>query len=311
MPFVGPLGAEAGARGPAPRGAQGARGRPAQGDPRRATRSARRPRWPTPPGTSTAGRATRTSSGHGADRRRPARHVQQRLGRPGRAGVLERDPARARSSTTSLGLGHPRDRRDLRRGRGPVRAQAAVGAERASAQPAGPGASSSRPCRATNEAMLGYAFDKETSPKGFELIRINAGAPGHHRAIPRPWADGELTPIQRFAGAFAAESPNATEWYFPRRLRLDVDAVSSLRQTKVSQAAGAARDARVGDRHPAVRVPDRPHARPRDPRRQAPAQARRGITTYRLALEHQPEPPRPAGGGAVAQLVPEDASCGS
>ena len=93
------------------------------------------------------------------------------------------------------------------------------------------------PVPATNEAALGFAFDKGTSPKGLELIRINAGtlAPSGN---PRPWQDGELTPIQRFARVFAAESPNATEWYFPRRLTLDVDAVSSLRQTKVAKLLG-------------------------------------------------------------------------
>ena len=93
------------------------------------------------------------------------------------------------------------------------------------------------PVPTTNEAALGYAFDAGTSPKGFELIRINAG--GLARAgNPRPWADGELTPIQRFASTFAAESPNATEWYFPRRLRLDVDGVSGLRRSKVTKLLG-------------------------------------------------------------------------
>jgi len=93
------------------------------------------------------------------------------------------------------------------------------------------------PVPATNEAVLGFAFDKGTSPKGLELIRINAGrlAPAGN---PRPWQDGEVTPIQRFAAAFAAERPNATEWYFPRRLTLDVDGVSSLRQTRVAKLLG-------------------------------------------------------------------------
>lgn len=93
------------------------------------------------------------------------------------------------------------------------------------------------PVPATNEAALGFAFDKGTSPKGLELIRINAGrlAPS---GSPRRWQRGELTPIQRFALVFSSERPNATEWYFPRRLTLDVDAVSSLRQTKVAKLLG-------------------------------------------------------------------------
>lgn len=89
----------------------------------------------------------------------------------------------------------------------------------------------------TNEAFLGYAFDRDTTPPGFDLIRINAGrlAPS---GDPRPWEDGNLTPIQRFATVFGSERPNAIDWYFPRRLRLDVDATSPLRRTKVTRFLG-------------------------------------------------------------------------
>jgi pimeloyl-ACP methyl ester carboxylesterase len=93
------------------------------------------------------------------------------------------------------------------------------------------------PFPATNEGVLGFAFDKQTSPRGLELIRINAGSLATS-GDPRRWVDGELTPIQRFATAFSSERPNATEWYFPQRLTLDVDGVSSLRQTKVAKLLG-------------------------------------------------------------------------
>ena len=89
----------------------------------------------------------------------------------------------------------------------------------------------------TNEAFLGYAFDKETTPPGFDLIRINAGGLAAS-GDPRPWDDGELTPIQRFATVFGTERPNASDWYFPRRLRLDVDATSPLRQTRLTRLLG-------------------------------------------------------------------------
>jgi pimeloyl-ACP methyl ester carboxylesterase len=90
---------------------------------------------------------------------------------------------------------------------------------------------------ATNEGVLGFAFDADTSPKGLELIRINAGS--LNTAVdPARWVNGELTPIQRFAEAFSGESPNATEWYFPRRLTLDVDAASSLRSTAATRLLG-------------------------------------------------------------------------
>jgi pimeloyl-ACP methyl ester carboxylesterase len=89
----------------------------------------------------------------------------------------------------------------------------------------------------TNEALLGYAFDEGTSPKELELIHIRAGqlaASGD----PRPWQDGELTPIRRFAKAYAGNDPNATEWYYPRRLLLDIDAANDVRQNAAARYLG-------------------------------------------------------------------------
>jgi dienelactone hydrolase len=93
------------------------------------------------------------------------------------------------------------------------------------------------PFPVTNEAALGYAFDETTSPEALALIRIRAGglAPS---GDPRPWRDGEITPIRRFARAYAADAPNATEWYYPRRLLLDFDAASDLRMNKAAKLLG-------------------------------------------------------------------------
>jgi hypothetical protein len=93
------------------------------------------------------------------------------------------------------------------------------------------------PVRVTNEAMFGYAFDETTSPDFLDIIHIRAGRLAE-TGDPRPWEGGELTPIQRHARAWAAESPNATEWYYPRRLLLDIDAASSLRQTRAARYVG-------------------------------------------------------------------------
>lgn len=93
------------------------------------------------------------------------------------------------------------------------------------------------PVRATNEALLGYAFDETTSPDFLDIIHLRAGRLADS-GDPRPWQDGELTPIQRHARAWAAESPNATEWYYPNRLRLDIDAASPLRQTRAARYLG-------------------------------------------------------------------------
>jgi hypothetical protein len=93
------------------------------------------------------------------------------------------------------------------------------------------------PFPVTNEAALGYAFDQTTSPQALALIRIRAGglAPS---GDPRPWRDGEITPIRRFARAYSADAPNAAEWYYPRRLLLDFDAASDLRMNKAAKLLG-------------------------------------------------------------------------
>jgi hypothetical protein len=93
------------------------------------------------------------------------------------------------------------------------------------------------PVRVTNEALFGYAFDETTSPDFLDDIHIHAGRLADS-GDPRGWVDGELTPIRRHAKAWAAEAPNATEWYYPRRLRLDLDAASPLRQTPAARYLG-------------------------------------------------------------------------
>ena len=93
------------------------------------------------------------------------------------------------------------------------------------------------PFPVTNEALLGYAFDDTTSPDELSLIHVRAGQLAASGDL-RGWEDGEITPIRRFARAYAADRPNATEWYYPRRLLLDIDAASSLRQTPGARLLG-------------------------------------------------------------------------
>jgi hypothetical protein len=93
------------------------------------------------------------------------------------------------------------------------------------------------PMRVTNEAQFGYAFDATTSPGTLGLIHIRAGRLAES-GDPRGWEDGELTPIQRHARAYAANRPNATEWYYPRRLMLDIDVASPLRRTPAARFLG-------------------------------------------------------------------------
>jgi dienelactone hydrolase len=93
------------------------------------------------------------------------------------------------------------------------------------------------PVPATNEAQLGYVFDETTSPDDFASFQVRAGrlAGG---GDPRPWRDGELTPIRRLAHTWAANRPNALEWYYPRRLLLDIDAANDLRMNEAARFLG-------------------------------------------------------------------------
>ena len=91
--------------------------------------------------------------------------------------------------------------------------------------------------RVTNEAQFGYAFDASTSPAALALIHIRAGRLAES-GDPRGWEDGELTPIRRHARAYSADRPNATEWYYPRRLLLDFDAASAMRRTPAARFLG-------------------------------------------------------------------------
>jgi pimeloyl-ACP methyl ester carboxylesterase len=86
----------------------------------------------------------------------------------------------------------------------------------------------------TNRGAFGYAFDASTSPKELSLIQMRMG----HLAPDGDWQDGEVTPIARGIDLFAQEPANATEWYFPKRLTLDVDAANGLRRNAQTQLLG-------------------------------------------------------------------------
>jgi pimeloyl-ACP methyl ester carboxylesterase len=80
------------------------------------------------------------------------------------------------------------------------------------------------PIPATNRGLFGYGFDASTSPKALALIHVQAGMLGPDG----DWVDGEVTPIERLAQTFGQEPANATEWYFPAKLSIDVDAANTL-----------------------------------------------------------------------------------
>jgi hypothetical protein len=93
------------------------------------------------------------------------------------------------------------------------------------------------PFPVTNAALLAHAFDRDTGPAALRLLHVNGGGPTPAGDV-RGWVDGGVTPVSRLA-AFAARTPvNGTEWFFPRRLTLDVDAASPLRRTKAAKLLG-------------------------------------------------------------------------
>ena len=94
------------------------------------------------------------------------------------------------------------------------------------------------PFSPTTAAQLGYALDKATGPPGLALLRVNAGAPAS-RGDPRGWVDtGEVSTLPRVARLLARSPVNAAEWYFPRRLGLDVAAASRLERNAVTRLLG-------------------------------------------------------------------------
>ena len=90
---------------------------------------------------------------------------------------------------------------------------------------------------ATNQGLLGYAFDASTSPAALALIHVHSG----HLAAsgsPRAWVDDGPTPVQDIAYVFSREPLGPVDWYFPERLSIDVGAASGLSQTPAASVLG-------------------------------------------------------------------------
>ena len=92
----------------------------------------------------------------------------------------------------------------------------------------------------TNKALFGYAFDYRTSPAALGLIHIHsghvaetAGADGLHG-----WVNDGITPIERFGAIGSTEPGNFTEWYYPKRLTIDVGAAKSLKKDAATKYLG-------------------------------------------------------------------------
>ena len=89
----------------------------------------------------------------------------------------------------------------------------------------------------TNRALVGHAFDRDTSPADLGLLHVNAGGLAGS-GDPRDWVDGGVTPVARLAQFLGQEPSNGVEWYFPRRLTIDTDAANELEQTEAAEFLG-------------------------------------------------------------------------
>jgi hypothetical protein len=97
------------------------------------------------------------------------------------------------------------------------------------------------PFPVTNEAQYGYALDTETSPPTLAAAQAHLG---HLAAAgdPRGWERaGELTPIERYAEAFAGSGRkglDGTAWYHPLRLTIDAGAVGAGNRNAAQRVLG-------------------------------------------------------------------------
>lgn len=96
------------------------------------------------------------------------------------------------------------------------------------------------PVPVTNKAQFGFAFDDRTSPAALGLIHIHsghvddaAGANGLHG-----WVDDGITPLEPFARLASHEPGNFVEWYYPRRLTIDVRGAGRYTRNAVSDYLG-------------------------------------------------------------------------
>ncbi|HEX6116854.1 MAG TPA: hypothetical protein VFY99_07110 [Solirubrobacterales bacterium] len=93
------------------------------------------------------------------------------------------------------------------------------------------------PVPATNRALIGHAFDRDTSPASLGLLHVNAGQLADS-GEPRDWVDGGVTPVANLTETFGQEPANAVEWYFPRRLTIDTNGADQMRRNDVARFLG-------------------------------------------------------------------------
>lgn len=95
------------------------------------------------------------------------------------------------------------------------------------------------PYPATNQALFGYDFDRDTSPPELTSLHVNAGSlapevPGGYA----DWIDGGITPIDNLRKTFSQQPVNAVDWYFPTRITIDANGADQMKMNPVAKYLG-------------------------------------------------------------------------
>jgi hypothetical protein len=91
------------------------------------------------------------------------------------------------------------------------------------------------PVRVTNLALLGWLLDTHAPAPDIQLHS------GHIDTRPGPlhdWVNDGPANMTDVAAAFAHSQPAALEWYWPRRLSLDITAVDPMADSDITQRLG-------------------------------------------------------------------------
>lgn len=91
--------------------------------------------------------------------------------------------------------------------------------------------------RLTNAAYLGYFVDADTAPF-VKDIRVRAGELSPDDGETRGWVDGEVTPIAHLADTWSHTQADAFDWYWPKRLTLDIRAAVPLFPNEGAEVLG-------------------------------------------------------------------------
>ena len=92
------------------------------------------------------------------------------------------------------------------------------------------------PFPATNQTWLGLASQFFYPPEAEAVAHAGHPAAG---GDPRPWIDGDITPIARLARLLTQTPINSVDWYIPRRLvELDIRAAEPLATTPLTRLLG-------------------------------------------------------------------------